>query len=284
MLWPWRVWRIATPCSACTATYHLRRPGQKAAAAANHAVQIGPGLAEVHSAIATIALLFERNWTKAETEYLSALELNPSYLQARSWYALFYLQIVRFDDEAALKHAHLAVEYDPLSSYAQTIVSAVNSNAGLHDEAIEAAKRSVEFDQESFLARYFLGYSNHCAGNIASAIQAYKQAIDISGRHNWALTTLLSLLLESSEYQQVGEGNFLYRELLTKAKMGYVSPSLLAIASATLGKNEDAIRYTSQALDRHDPYFILTTQNRPENKALRAIPEFGEMMKAIGLH
>ncbi len=225
----------------------------KATAAANRALELGPELAEVHSAIAIIALLFERNWAKAEKEYLTALSLNPRYIQARCWYALFYLQIVRRDHEEALKHARLAVEYDPLSSYAQGILGVVASSALLYEEAIAAAKRSVEYDQESFGAWYYLGYSYHCAGNIASAIQAYKQAVNISGRHNLALTNLVSLLLEPSEYQQVQEANFIYGELLTKEKTGYLSPFLLAIASAELGKNEVAIQYTSQALDRHDP-------------------------------
>lgn len=254
----------------------------KATTAANHAIQIGPGLAEVHGATAAIAWLFERNWNKAETEYLKAMELNPNYLQARCWYAL-YNQTIRHNHEEALKNARIAVENDPLSCYAHTILTTIASNAGLHDEAIEAAKRAIEFDRESFASWFWLGYSNHFAGNLAYAIQAYKKAIDISGRHNWALTALLSLLMEPSEYQQTGEGSSLYRELLTKAKTGYVSPSLLAVASAASGKNEDAIQYTIQALERHDSLYIYLCEYRAENKSLRAIPEFHEIMKAYGI-
>jgi len=256
----------------------------KASSAANRALELGPELAEVHSAIAIIALLFERNWANGEKEFLTALSLNPRYLQARCWYALFYLQIVRRDHEEALKHARLAVEYDPLSSYAQGILGVGASNALLHEVGIAAAKRSVEYDQESFGAWYYLGYCYHCAGNIASAIQAYKQAVNISGRHNWALSCLLSLFLEPSEYQETHEANYIYSELLTKEKTGYVNPYLLAIASAALGRNEDAIRYTSQAIDRHDPLFSLAVAGRPDNKAFRAIPKIVEMMKSIGLY
>jgi len=255
-----------------------------AASAADHAVKIGPGLAEVHGAIATISLLFERDWAKAETEYLTALKLNPSYVQASSWYVIFFLPIVKRDHETAVKQARINLESDPLSSYAQTIVCTAATNAGLYDEAITAGERSVEYDSDSFIGWYRLGYSNHAAGNLVTAIQTYKKAIDISGRHNWALASLLSLLVEPSAYQQIGEGNLIYRELFTKARTGYVSPSLLALASATLGKDEDAIRYATQAVTRHDPFFILITQKRPDNRALYAIPEFREMVKAIGLH
>ncbi len=255
----------------------------KASTAANHALKLGPELAEVHNSLATIALLFERDWARAETGYLTALKINPRYLQARTWYALFYLQIVRFDNEEALKQARIAVENDPLSPYAQSILCLVASTAELYKEGITAGKKSVEFDPESFLTWFQLGEAHHFTGNRVKAIQAYKRAIDISGRHNWGLSALLSLLSESSEYQQITEANYLYRELLTKEKMGYVSPSVMAVASAALGKNEDAVRYANEALIRHDPFLVPTYQKRAENKALLSIPDIIDMKKSIGL-
>jgi TolB-like protein/cytochrome c-type biogenesis protein CcmH/NrfG len=255
----------------------------KAMMAAKHAVQIAPELAEVHASMATILILFERDWNRAESEYLTALKLNPRNIQARSWYAIFYLPHVKLDFEEACKHARMNVEYDPLSSYAQTIVCSTAIMADLYDEAIAAGKRSVEYDQDSFIGWYYLGLSNHAAGNISPAIQAYKKSLDISGRHNWALISLLSIYSEPSEYQQIREANLLYSELLTKERVGYASPSLLAIASAMLGKNEDAIRYSIQAMNRHDPFFIVASQERPDNKALRALPEFQSLIKAVGL-
>jgi TolB-like protein len=255
----------------------------KARTAADHAVQIAPELAEVHASLATILILFERDWNKAESEYLTALKLNPRNIQARSWYAIFYLPIVKHEFESACKHARMNVECDPLSSYAQTIVCTTAIFANLYDEAIAAGKRSVEYDRDSFLSWYYFGLSNHAAGNISLAIQAYKKSVDISGRHNWALVSLLSIYSEPSDYQQIREANLLYSELLTKEKVGYASPSLLAIASATLGKNEDAIRYSVQAMNRHDPFFIISSEDRPDNKALRALPEFQALIKAVGL-
>ena len=256
----------------------------KAESAAGRALQLEEGLAEVHSAIATIALLFERNWSKAEKEYLIALELNPRYIQALCWYSVFYLNAVKLDFKGALKYAQLATENDPLSSYPQTILSVAYTHVGLHDEAVEAGNRAVEFDKDSFSAWYFHAYSNHSAGNLTAAIKAYKQAIDISGRHNWALTSLLALLIVPSENQDENEANYIYRELLTKEKMGYVAPFLLAIASAAIGKNKEAIRYTRLGLDRHDPNFTNIVPVKVDTNSLFAIPEFREMMEKIGLY
>jgi tetratricopeptide (TPR) repeat protein len=177
----------------------------------------------------------------------------------------------------------MGVETDPISAYAQTILSNVAALAGSLDEALTAGFRGVEFDPESFSAWYFLGYVHHLLGNIPAAIEAYKKAIDISGRHNWALASLLSILIEPSEYQNQVEAGYIYKELLTKEKVGYVSPFILAVTSAASGNNDESIRYTKLALDRHDPYFTILVPGRPDNKTFLAIPEIRNMIRSIGL-
>ena len=124
----------------------------RATKAAKQALELEPDLAEAHNAVAIIANLFEFNWQKAESEYIKALELKPSYIQARCWYAFFFLQYVRQDSKEALRNARLAIEYDQLSSYAQSMLCAVASFNQMHDEAIEAGKKAIEFDPDSFSA------------------------------------------------------------------------------------------------------------------------------------
>ena len=153
-------------------------------------------------------------------------------------------------------------------------------NKTAYDIDMAAGEKSVECAPESFSVRYYMGYSYHCAGNLEKAIQDYNQAINISGRHCWALTSLLALLSEPSEFQQINKANFIYRELLTKEKTGFVNPFLMATASAALGKNEEAVRYLRLALVRHDPYFAY--RNRPDNKALCKIPDYNEIIRAMG--
>ena len=64
----------------------------EALAAATRALEIDPGSAEAHNALACASLLWERDFNKAEREFLHALALNPKYIQARCWYGLFFLQ------------------------------------------------------------------------------------------------------------------------------------------------------------------------------------------------
>jgi tetratricopeptide (TPR) repeat protein len=83
--------------------------------AAQRALSLDPSLPEAHSATALAYLLYDRNLPDAERELRLALELNPRYVQARIWYAFFYLQLAVGHIEEGLAQAKLALEYDPLS-------------------------------------------------------------------------------------------------------------------------------------------------------------------------
>jgi tetratricopeptide (TPR) repeat protein len=75
--------------------YGLARPESnmtKALEAARRAVALAPSLAEGHNAFGIASLMGAWDRSKAEQEFLRALELNPKYTQARDWYALFSLQ------------------------------------------------------------------------------------------------------------------------------------------------------------------------------------------------
>jgi len=58
------------------------------------------------------------SWDKAEAEreFLRALELNPRYVQARDWYALFYLQWGVGRLEEGVAQTKTALKSDPLPS------------------------------------------------------------------------------------------------------------------------------------------------------------------------
>ncbi|HTF19283.1 MAG TPA: hypothetical protein VK658_14475 [Chryseolinea sp.] len=251
----------------------------KALHAANRAMETGPDLAESHGALGTIALLYERNWEKAEREYLKALELNPRYLQARSWYSLFYLQSIRTDHSAAMEQAKISIESDPLSAYAYCILGMVDARAN-DISGIAAALKAVEFQPDAFLPWYTLGNCYHWSGSHKKATDAYNHALEVSGRHAWALNSLLQNFVEAQQWK---EAESIYHELLLRSKTGHVLPSLLAMASAAMGKNDEAMRYIYEAYERHDAFLLQCFNVWPDNKHLLAIPEYAVFLKRFEL-
>jgi tetratricopeptide (TPR) repeat protein len=75
--------------------------------AATRATVIDPESSEAHNALAVSALLWERDFGKAEREFREALTLNPRYTQARCWYGLFFLQWGVGRDQDGLAEAWL---------------------------------------------------------------------------------------------------------------------------------------------------------------------------------
>lgn len=249
----------------------------KALHSVKRALETGEGLAETHAALGTVALLYERNWKKAESEYLRALEINPNNMQARAWYGLFYLQGICNNSEEALVHARICVEKDPFSSYAHGILAMVLIRSKTAHGIPEALK-AIEYDQQAFFPWWALGNCYHWSGDYQKAIEAYNRAMEISGRHAWALT---SLLITYADAGQTKEGDILYYELLTRANTGHVLPSLLAMASAAMGKSKDAINYAKEAYERHDPFLVQCYKIWPDNKYLLAIPEYRNLIELV---
>src|SRR5262249_33823937 len=127
--------------------------------AATRALTLDPTSTEGHCALGNVALLWERDFAKAEREFLTALSLNPQYIQARCWYGLFFLQWSAGRMEEGLAEAERASEADPLSSYATMVRSMAIGTVGRAQEGETQARIAVEQDPESFVAIWHWGNS-----------------------------------------------------------------------------------------------------------------------------
>ncbi len=65
--------------------------------AADTAIQLDGSLGEGYCSLAFYSI-FERNWDKAEKNFIKAIELKPRYAQAHSWYGMVYLRIKNITD------------------------------------------------------------------------------------------------------------------------------------------------------------------------------------------
>ena len=172
----------------------LQTTAHRGTEAARRAVALDLSLAEAHSALACACLLDLWDKTEAEREFLRALELNPKYIQTRDWYAFFYLQLAAGRLEDGVTQAKLALQSDPLSSYANTMIGFTCSAAGQYPEAIQACERAVRLDPDSFLARWCYHMALQLGGRLEEAMAVGEQASAMSVRHPWAITSLAVML------------------------------------------------------------------------------------------
>ena len=124
--------------------------------AAVRAVTLDSTLAEGHASLALASMLWDWDWSTAEREYLRALELNPRYVQARTGYGLWYLQWVAGRYQEGIEQVRRAVESDPMSGYAMSILAMTYLSAGRFAESVELAHRGVELEHGGYFSRAVL--------------------------------------------------------------------------------------------------------------------------------
>ena len=216
------------------------------------AIALDDSVAEGHTAFA-MASLWDWDWLVAEREFLTALDLNPRYTQARCSYALFYLSWIagRFDE--SILQAEKAVEKDPLSAYANTILAMTNLTAGNVEDGLKQVQHAVKLDPAAFLSRFTLFSAWILAGQIEEATLGLEAFLTASGRHPWAVA---GLAFAYAECDRSNEARKLYTEM--RAKDSYVSPILLAASAFAAGEHDDALRYAQAALVTRDPVLSST--------------------------
>jgi serine/threonine protein kinase/tetratricopeptide (TPR) repeat protein len=260
---------------AITGSVAGARSKPQAMAAATRSIELDPASAAGHAALACAALLFENDGKKAQKEFETALQLRPSYVLGRSWYAVFYLQWARGEIERGIAEARRSLSDDPLSSYLSMLLACALCTAGRVDEAIETARRAVDQDPESFIARWILGVSLGTGGRFDEAVATMETGAAMSARHPRALTSL-AVLFGWSEKRS--EASALHRELLDRASRGYVPLTYLCLSAEASGQHEEAMAFARRAWDEREPPFILHARHFPEFRTLRSDPRFAAIL------
>jgi serine/threonine protein kinase/Tfp pilus assembly protein PilF len=253
----------------------------RAREAAERAVMLGPELAEAHNATAAIATHRDWDWQKAETEFRLALELNPGYVQGRCWFGMMCLSFVRHRHEEAIATVRGAVELDPLSAYAHSIMAQVLIEAGRYEEAIREGRSAVELDPGSLTARMNLGAGLHMESRFLEAETTYRQALGITGRHPWVLTHLGVMCADSGK---LDEARAVYHELVARSRHEYVQPVLAAVLAAAVNEPDEALALTERAFaERDSALCFVAAGGWPICQHLRRLPWFRGIRRRMGL-
>ncbi|MEO6119821.1 MAG: tetratricopeptide repeat protein, partial [Terriglobales bacterium] len=248
--------------------------------AARRALELNPNLAEAHNALACATLLYELNFDLAEREFLRALELNPHYPQALAWYGLFFLQWISGREEEGRQVLLRALQLDPLSAYTNTILAFSDFSSGRFSDGVEHGRKGVECDPHSYLAHWSLMVALAYNSQYEEAVAEAELALEMSGRQNWALTTLASVY---ASWGKPDKALAAFREAEARSANEYIQPAMLAPAAAAVGDIEKALKFIQQALDNRDPMLVMLARTWPIYDRLRAEPRFLRMVSQLNL-
>ncbi len=251
----------------------------QARAAARRSVELGPELAEAHNSVAGVRV-WDWDWLGADREFRRALQLNPSYLQARCWHGVINLQWVHGRDEEGVAEAARGVEMEPLAAYPRSMFALALLGSRRHDEAVDQARRAAELDPDAYLSQIVLAAAYHGAGRLEDALAVYERALAISGRHPWGTAGQAVVYADSGKPD---EARAMRDELVRRSQREYVQPTTLAMVAAAAGERDEALALLHRACDEHDLYLIFTLYGFPTTARLREDPRFAEIRKRMGL-
>jgi serine/threonine protein kinase/tetratricopeptide (TPR) repeat protein len=212
---------------------------------ATRALELDENLAEAHTALAIIRMLFEWDWAGAEASFRRAIEINPGYAPAHNWFSLFLSTRNRHPE--SLREIRKAQELDPLSIIINQNLGRAYHHAGRYDEAVEQYRRTLELEPRFFTAHVMLAQSLSKLSRYEEAVAALRTALAVVGRVPLILAELAFVLAKTGELE---EPRRLLGELTGLAQRQYVSPYCLWTAHFAVGEEEAAFDLIEAAYEQ----------------------------------
>lgn len=249
----------------------------RARSAAVEALRLDDDLAEAHTSLAAVLTDYEWDWVGADREYRRALELNPNYATAHSWYAEQLSRMGRHDEAVAA--ARTALELDPVSIFSSMLVAWILYFARRYDQAIEQANKTLQLDADYATALRILGWALEEEQRYGEAIAAHRRACALSGqRPNFTAQLGRACAVAG----QAPEARRILAALTATGQQSYVSAFDIALIHAALGERTTALDWLEHAYEErsdHLPYIRVNPRLDP----LRAEPRFVDLLRRMGL-
>lgn len=198
---------------------------------AEKAVALDDTLAEGHSALGGLKLLYEWDWPATDRELKRALELNPNYAEAHELSGYYYWVMGELD--MAIAELRRAQELAPLSAIITLDVAQALYYQGRYDECLEMSMKARELDPDFPPPLFLPGQAYERKGMYAKAITECESVIEKYGRQPQFLATL-GFAYGASGKRREAEG--IVNELETSWRRHYFSPVNIALVHTEIGR------------------------------------------------
>jgi len=260
--------------------FHVVPPREampKAKTAAAKAVEIDDHLAEPHVSLGYVSFTYDGDWSAAGKHFEQALDLNPAYTGAHTFYAFYLSSLGR--SEEALAVAKRAVDRDPASPAVSHSLAVQLYLARQFDQAIEQAHNTLEMDARFAISYQLLGEVYLSKGMYREALLALEQFSALS-RSNATSRALLAY-----SHARLGEHSAALRiieELTAASKHSLVPALLFALIYAALDDQDQAFSWHEKAYEeRH--YRLAYLKVDALWDALRSDSRFANLLRRVGI-
>jgi len=245
----------------------------KAREAAQRGLALDESIPELHASLAYIYRHYDWDWPAAEREFLRALQLNPGYATARSWYARFLSGVGRHGE--AVEQALRSLEADPLSLIIHTVVGDTLFYSRRYAESVLYYRKSLEMDSTFGPGHTDLARSLDLLGKPQEALQEFLQVVPLTEGKMQASAGLATLLLRAGRREEAA--------LMMEEVMGFVggprfvSPYSVASYFAVANDAARALDWLERAYAERDGALVWIKVH-PRLDSLRQEPRFRDLL------
>jgi TolB-like protein/lipopolysaccharide biosynthesis regulator YciM len=249
----------------------------KAREAAVKALELDPSLAEAHTSFAFVKQKLERDWPGAEREYRRALELDPEYIWAPHWYALYLAVMGRHQESFVQIKRALAIE--PTSAQITMVHGMLFYLARFYDRAVEELGRALELDPQHVLATFYLGLAHLECGRYDEALSLVARSVELSGNAPFFVQGI-GYVHATAGRRDLAEGVLAkIQEMEAKA---YASPVYTALINFRLGEIDRGFEWLDRAYAEGD-HWLEFIKVFPGFDNSRPDPRYAEFVQKLGL-
>jgi TolB-like protein/DNA-binding winged helix-turn-helix (wHTH) protein/Tfp pilus assembly protein PilF len=247
----------------------------KAKAAALHALELDPTLAEAETSLATVRFNYDWDWSGAAAGFDKAIKDNPAYATAYQRYSLYLMAMGRTED--SVEQINKARELDPLSISINFSLGWRFYMARQYDRAIQQLRNTLEMDPSYELPHLVLGLSYAQKGDFSLALPELRKAVELSRGTPLMISALANASARSGNKV---EAEKLLADLMVESKKQYVSPYYFALVYVGLGQRDKAMDLLEKAYaDRSNGLVFLKAE--PALDDLRSDPRFVALQQKL---
>jgi tetratricopeptide (TPR) repeat protein len=243
--------------------------------AATEALKLDASNAAAHNALGDVKQGYDWDLRGAEAEFKRSLQLNPSHLLTRLWYAECLSRMRRYDE--SLEESGRALQIDPVSAASLTNRAMLFFRARRFDQSIQAAQQSLDLDPTIINALWWQGLSYAGKQNFPASIVCLTKAESVNSGplFRGLLGHVYGLAGKRADALAVLD------KLTFMAKQRFVSPMDFAIVYAGLGERDLTFHWLDTAYRNRS----IRIQELPSMyfDKVRSDPRYSELVRSIGL-
>jgi serine/threonine-protein kinase len=245
--------------------------------AAERALALDSALAVAHMTAGQVSVLYDWDWSAADSAFQRALLINPNRAEVHHWYSRLLAALGRADE--AVLHARRAVELSPLDAEAIAHLGWLHLYARRYAEARERLQRALQADSSLASTRSLLGLLAEAQGDYELAESHYRGAL---GGDADDLGALAALGRAHALDGRAEDARAVLATLDSLSAERYVSPYLLSGIAEALGDTRRAFAWLEEAVaDRAGALVYLELDPRLDR--LRGDRRFNRIRRSVGL-